>query len=106
MLPIRSLRAKTVLSALVPIALVLVAMAVIGLYAYEQVARDVVLQRDAELARVSAERLSEGLARHSQLLQNAAFDDEIRSIEPARLNVALAGCGKTLVHGVSEALLG
>ncbi len=52
-----SLRAKSLFSALISMALVLVGVAMIALIAYERVARDVVQQRDTELARVSAARL-------------------------------------------------
>ncbi len=90
-----SLRAKTVSSALVPIALVLVVVAIIAVYAYGRVDRRVVQQRDNELARVealanvSADRLLEGLSSHSLILQNIAAGEEIRSLEPARLASAL-----------------
>ena len=90
---IRSLRAKTVLSALLPTALVLAGVAIIALYAYEQVARDVVQQRDTELARVSAARLSEGLSVYSLRLQNIAAGDDVRSMEPARVGSALVNAG-------------
>ena len=59
----RSLRAKTLLYVLIPTVLGLLAVAIIALYAYERVAQDVVQQRDAELARLQAARLSEGGAR-------------------------------------------
>ena len=88
MFSIRSLRLKTLLSALVPMALVLVAMALIVLYEYGRVAQDVVEQRDTELARVSAARLSEGLSQYSRLLQEIAAGDDVRSMEPARLALA------------------
>jgi PAS domain S-box-containing protein len=86
---IKSLRAKTVLSALIPTALVLAAMAIIALYAYERAARDIVQQRDTELARISAARLSEGLSRHSRVLQIIAAGDDVQSMEPGRLDSAL-----------------
>jgi len=70
-------------------ALVLVAMALIVLYGYERVAQDVVEQRDTELARVSAARLSEGLSQYSRLLQEIAAGDDVRSMEPARLALPL-----------------
>jgi len=87
-----SLRAKTVLTALIPTAIVLVAVAIIALYGYEQVSRDaerVVQGRDSELARISAARLSEALSQHSQALQRVAADDDVESLEPARLSAAL-----------------
>jgi len=86
----RSLRKKTLLWALIPTAIVMVAAGIIALYAYEQVARNVVQQRDTELARVSASRLSEGLSQYSGLLKSTAAEDDIKSMETARLNSALA----------------
>ncbi len=89
MFSIRSLRLKTLLSALLPMALVLAVMALIVLYEYERVAQDVVEQRDTELAVVSAARLSEGLGQYSRLLQEIAAGDDARSMEPARLALPL-----------------
>jgi len=85
----KSLRTKTVIWALMPTALVLVVVAIIGLYAYERVARDVVQQRDTELARISAARLAEGLSQYSRVLQNTAVEEEIQSMEPDCLSSAL-----------------
>ena len=85
----RSLTAKSLLSALVPVALVLTTTAIIASYAFDRVAQDVVKQRDTELAAVSAARLSEGLSRYSRLLQEIAYGDDVRSMEPARLNLVL-----------------
>jgi len=86
---IKSLRAKTLLSTLVPSVLVLAAVAVIALYAYERVTRDIVRQRDTELARISAAHLAESLGRFSRPLRNVAVQEDIRSMEPARLSSAL-----------------
>lgn len=88
----RSLRAKTVATALIPTAVVFVAVAIIALYAYDQVSRDaerVVQGRDSELARITAARLSEALSQHSRVLQSTAADDDVQSLEPARLSAAL-----------------
>ena len=85
----RSLRAKTLLWALVPLVLILVAVALIGRYAYEQSARDTVTQRDTELARVSAARLAEGLDTHRNALQLLAAEPGIKSFDPLRLEAAL-----------------
>jgi len=70
-------------------ALMLTIVAIIASYAYARVAQDVVEQRDTELARVSAARLSEGLSRYSRLVQEIAAGDDVRSMEPARLILAL-----------------
>ena len=85
----KSLRAKVLVSALIPITLALVVVAIIALFAYERAARDVVLQRDAELANVSAARLAEGLSQLNLLLQSIAEDDDVRSLEAARMKGAL-----------------
>ncbi|KKN22251.1 hypothetical protein LCGC14_0917240, partial [marine sediment metagenome] len=74
---------------LIPMALVLVAAAIIVLYAYERVAQDVVKQRDTELARISAARLSESLSRYSEVLRSAAAQEDIQSLEPNRLRSGL-----------------
>jgi len=89
MLFMRSLRAKTLLSVLVPSALGLVAVAVIALYAYEWAARDVVQRRDTELARISAARLSEGLSQYAQMLEVVAAEKDVQSMDILRLVSAL-----------------
>jgi len=85
----RSLRTKTILSALIPTALVMVAVGVIALHAYERAARDLLQQRDAELARISAARLSEALGQYSRILQQVAAGEALQSMELARLRSAL-----------------
>ena len=85
----KSLRAKTLLWALVPMAVIVVIAAAIAHFGYNQTARDVVLQRDTELARVSAARLAEGLATHRLALQRLAAEPGVRSMDAARLKLAV-----------------
>ena len=85
----KSLRTKVLLSALVPLALVLVVVGVIALRAYESEAGKVVLRRDTELAQVSAARLFEELARNQRILQTLADDQDTQSLEPPRMRRAL-----------------
>lgn len=92
----RSLRTKTILWALLPIALVLVIVAVITLYSYEQVMRNVVQEWETELAETLAARLSEGMNQYGWVLQTVANEDDIRSMEPARLGPALQQAGNRL----------
>ena len=92
----RSLRAKVILAAVIPSCLALLAVALVALAVYDRVARDVVQQRDTELARVSAERLSEGLAQHIRVLQGTAGVEDIRSLEPSRLTTALESASEQL----------
>ena len=86
---VRSMRAKSVLAGLVPFLLVLAAVGFIGLRAYDRVARDVVAQRDAELARVTGVRFSERLEQEARILQNLAEDERVRSLEGDGLRSAL-----------------
>ena len=90
MFSVKSLRTKAVLWALIPTTLVLVVAAIIALYAYERAARDVVQQRDTEMARVLAARLSENLDRYSLILQTIAARDDVQSLEPIRLGAELS----------------
>lgn len=85
----RSIRAKSVLAGLVPFLLVLAAVGFIGVRAYDRVARDVVTQREAELARVTGERLSERLKQEARLLQELAEDERVRSLESDGVRLAL-----------------
>ena len=89
--PLRSLRSKILLSALVPMVLILAAVAVIAADAYERIARDVVEQRDTELAKVSAARLSDALSRHTLALETIAVDAEVRSLDANRVGAAIRG---------------
>ena len=85
----KSLRTKTIISALIPIVLVLAGLTLIVLYSYERVAQEGVKQRDAELARISANRLSEGLHHACRILQDMAVAKDIQSMEPTRMQAAL-----------------
>ena len=89
MLLAKSLRTKTIVSALIPFALVLAGITVIVLYSYERMAQEGVKQRDAELARISANRLSEGLHQACRILQDMALDGDIQSMESSRMQTAL-----------------
>jgi len=86
---IKSIRTKALLSVLIPMLVVLFAVAVITLYTYESEAQEIVKHRDTELARMSAARISDGLSQYSQILQQIALEDDIQSMEPARLSSAL-----------------
>ncbi len=89
MLFTKSLRAKVLLSALIPGAIVLVAVAVIAVFGYQRTARQDIEQRDTELAKITAARLSEGLTVHRRILQNIAAQEDVHSMEPTRLGSAL-----------------
>ncbi len=98
MLFTRSLRAKTLLYVLIPTVLGLAAVASIALYAYDQVAREVVQQRDAELARLQAARLSEGLLEYAELLQAFAAQRDVQSMNVDRLAGATTRAPEQFQH--------
>jgi PAS domain S-box-containing protein len=85
----RSLRVKAILWALLPTLLVLSVVAITSIYVYGQVAQDIVRQRDTELAKVSALRLSERLDQHAKALQSIAASPAVQSLEPSRVELAL-----------------
>ena len=89
MFPFKSLRAKAILWIIVPTGLILTAVAFIVLFEYERVSREVVEERDTELARVSAARLAEGFVQYSRILQDFAARANVRSLIPARLDAAV-----------------
>ena len=89
MLFTKSLRAKVLLSALIPGAIVLVVVALIAVFVYQRTARHDIEQRDTELAKITAARLSEGLTLHRRVLQNIAAQNDVHSMEPTRLGKAL-----------------
>lgn len=86
---LKSLRVKSVLAALIPMAVVLTIVATVGLSALESTARDTATQRDSELARISAARLSDGLQEQAAVLQGIATEIGGRPLAPAALGTAL-----------------
>jgi nitrate/nitrite-specific signal transduction histidine kinase len=72
-----SLRSKIITSSFVPTVIILVAVALVNLYAYQQVTESLVLERDQELTRLSASLLGAELAAYTDPFAEqymAAFD--------------------------------
>ncbi len=71
MLPtnLRGLRVQLVLWIILPLILVVVSVSAVGLYSHQVSMRDLVRERDGELARVAAELVSERLNEHVRLLE-------------------------------------
>ena len=76
---LRNLQVKVLLSALIPGTLILIVVALIALYAYGATVRDLVEQRDAELARLTADRLRDGLDQQIRRLQAVADSADVQS---------------------------
>jgi len=62
-----------------PLALVLALVVGTGFYAYQQIVQSLLIARDQELAKVSAERLSDNIRGYADLLVALANSDEMRS---------------------------
>ena len=86
---LRNLQVKVLLSALIPGTLILIAVAVIALYTYDATVLDAVGQRDAELARLTADRLSDGLDHQIEHLQAVADSPGVQALEVDRAPPAL-----------------
>jgi signal transduction histidine kinase len=67
-----------------PLALVLALVVGTGFYAYQQVVQSLLTARDQELAKVSAERLSDNIRGYADLLVALANSDEVRSGDAQR----------------------
>ena len=85
----KSLKAKMLLPALIPVIFGLATLAITRPYAYKWVVQDVAEQRDTELARVLAARLSGELDHYSHILEMIAAQDDAQSLEPTRLRAVL-----------------
>ncbi|MCL7454295.1 MAG: hypothetical protein M8467_14740, partial [Anaerolineae bacterium] len=76
----RSLRNKIIAWSFVPTAMVLVSVALVSLYAYQRVTESLVMERDRELTRLSAQILATELAAYTNPLADqylAIFDGVI-----------------------------
>ena len=82
---LRNLQVKVLLSALIPGTFILIAVALIALYAYGATVRDLVEQRDAELARLTADRLRDGLDMQIRHLQAVADSPDVQSLDTDRV---------------------
>ncbi|NIO69630.1 MAG: hypothetical protein GTN71_11520, partial [Anaerolineae bacterium] len=69
---------------MLPLAVVLALVVGTGFYAYQQMVQSLLIARDQELAKVSAERLSDNIRGYADLLVALANSDEMRSRDARR----------------------
>ena len=81
---LRNLQVKVLLSALIPGTFILIAVAVIALYTYDATVLEAVGQRDAELARLTADRFRDGFDRQIVHLQTVADSPDVQSLDISR----------------------
>jgi len=78
-----SLRSKIIAWSFVPTAIILAAVALLNFYSYQQVTENLVIERDRELARLSAGQLGSELAQHGDLLASVVRTLDLRDGDPA-----------------------
>ncbi len=94
----RSLRTKVLLLSLLPAAAMYLLVAVMAYFAAQSVAEDLVLDRDRELARLSAAEVSVSLQEYPELLSGVARDLLIGGEGDAELTRALADNANRLTY--------
>jgi nitrate/nitrite-specific signal transduction histidine kinase len=92
----RSLAAKIVAWFFVPTAIILGAVALVNYYAYRQVTEDLVIERDAEVTRLTASQLGVKLADYAGLLTALSRTSDIYSGDPDRQGDALRASANRL----------
>ncbi|MDQ4075363.1 MAG: histidine kinase [Chloroflexota bacterium] len=74
-----SLRAQAVLWTLLPLTLIFLIVASVGVYAFSEIVSRLVYDRDRELAQISAARLNENMENYAETLQALAEHDFMQS---------------------------
>ncbi|MEZ4502260.1 MAG: histidine kinase [Dehalococcoidia bacterium] len=106
--PWRSLRGRSLLAVLLPLTAVLIVVGVGGPVLIDRVAERVVKQRDTELARIAADRLSERLLAETALLEDIAALGSIRAAanrDPDTVQDVLASARSGRLAGFDLGLL-
>jgi PAS domain S-box-containing protein len=91
------LRAKIIAWSFVPAAIILSAVALVTFYAYRQVTADLVMERNRELARLSAGQLVEGMTEYTNLLNSLARTEGMFRNDPSSWRAALLLAANRLV---------
>ncbi len=91
-----SLRTKIITWSFVPTAIILIVVALVTYYAYQQVTEKLVIERDQELTRLSAGQLAAGLAEYTDRLTALARTADVYQNDPAAQRDALKGASNRL----------
>jgi hypothetical protein len=84
-----SLRTKIIAWSFVPTAIILLAVALVTFYAYQQVTEELAIERDQELIRLSAGQLATEMGEYEDLLLTLARTPDIYRSDPATQRNAL-----------------
>jgi len=91
-----SLRTKIIAWSFVPTMIILVAVAVVIFYAYQQVTEDLVIERNQELTRLAAGQFMAELKEYVDLLDTEARTSDIYGNDPVAQRDALKGASNRL----------
>jgi nitrate/nitrite-specific signal transduction histidine kinase len=94
---LHGLRAKIIAWAFVPTAIILLAVALVTYMAYRQVTEELVIGRDRELVRLSADQLIGGIADYSERLAAVARTNDLQSGNAATQQQALEEARNRLI---------
>ncbi|MCX6030982.1 MAG: PAS domain-containing protein [Chloroflexi bacterium] len=92
-----SLRTKIIAWSFVPAAIILGAVALVGFYAYNRVTGDLVIQKNQEVARLSASQLARELDEYTGVLEALARLPDVYGGVPATQRAALKAASNRLV---------
>jgi len=84
-----SLRTKIIAWSFVPAAMILVAVAVVIFYAYQDVTEDLVIERNRELTRLAAGQITAELKEYADLLDAEARTSDVYGNDPVAQRDAL-----------------
>ena len=96
LLRLRSLQTKIIAWSFIPTSIILVAVALVSLYAYQRITEDLVTGRNRELTRLAASKLSTEMREYADLLSSIARTD-VGDPDPATRRQALARAASQLV---------
>src|SRR5689334_2862734 len=92
----RSLLAQSVLWIALPLALLMISLVVAGAFAYRQIVASLLIDRDRQLAILSAQQVSEAINGYARILETLATDADIRNPSPAVRSGELADAANVL----------
>ena len=93
----RSLRAKIIIWSLIPTVIILAAVALVSIYAYQRGAEDLVIQRNQELARLHAGQVAAEMSGYVNTLTAVARVSDMYEGRPAMQQMALLQASNRLV---------
>ena len=96
LLRMSSLRTKIIAWSFIPTTIILVAVVLVSLYAYQRITEDLVTGRNRELTRLAASKLSTEMREYADLLSAVARTD-VSDPDPATRRQALARAANQLV---------